>query len=64
MTISNAGAWPTGVVKLRVLENGTPVEVAINWNLVRWLARKALVNKGRKATSGPVTVRVATLTLE
>ena len=66
MTINiNAGAWPRGNVSTRhQMPDGRIVQVDINWNLVYWLARKALANKGRKATAGPVTVRLAGLLKE
>lgn len=59
MNERNAGIWPQGRVPTRhQMPDGRIVQVDINWNLIYWLARKALTNKTQRSSSGPVLVRV------
>ena len=56
--ISNAGTMPQGTSRTRFMVRGQMVEVALDWDHIRDLADRATTNKTRRATFGPIVVKV------
>lgn len=50
--------WPSGEQVWRFEEQGRLVDVAINWDYVRGIARQAMRNKTQHSGMGPVQAKV------
>ena len=54
----NAGSWPTGVSRTRVILDGQVIEIALDWSMVKGMAAATLINKSGRAVAGGGTLVV------
>jgi len=54
----NAGAWPTGISRTRVVLDGQVIEIALDWRMVKGMAAATLINRTGRTVAGGGTLVV------